>query len=97
MTVSPRVICRLYFIGDGSCPQYSYLGSTPLLIVFGVGVTTLKFKEGAYAVIPSELFLFLFFFFLTMEVASFRIGFVVLSQNEGAVDDLPPRGSGMSP
>jgi len=25
---------------------YSYLGSTPLLIIFGVGITVLKFKEG---------------------------------------------------
>lgn len=27
--------------------QYSYLGSTPMLMVFGVGITALKFKEGA--------------------------------------------------
>ncbi|KAI0253765.1 hypothetical protein BJV78DRAFT_167596 [Lactifluus subvellereus] len=35
---------------------YSYLGSTPLLIVFGVGITTLKFKEGFVVLSQNEVF-----------------------------------------
>jgi hypothetical protein len=30
----------------GLRPQYSYLGSTSMLMAFGVGITALKFKEG---------------------------------------------------
>ncbi|KAI0289362.1 hypothetical protein BC826DRAFT_613580 [Russula brevipes] len=34
---------------------YSYLGSTPLLIIFGVGITTLKFKEGFVVLSGDEI------------------------------------------
>jgi hypothetical protein len=58
--------------------QYSYLGSTPLFIVFAVGVTTLKFKEGACPVAQS---VFLVHFRINDTGASCRAGFV-LSENE---------------
>ncbi|KAH9976300.1 hypothetical protein BGW80DRAFT_911727 [Lactifluus volemus] len=35
---------------------YSYLGSTPLFIIFGVGITTLKFKEGFVTLSQNEVY-----------------------------------------
>ncbi|KAI0278787.1 hypothetical protein BGY98DRAFT_499790 [Russula aff. rugulosa BPL654] len=35
---------------------YSYLGSTPMLMAFGVGITTLKFKEGVVVISENEVF-----------------------------------------
>lgn len=57
--------------------QYSYLGSTPLLIVFGVGIATLKFKEGAPRADPVWA--------CNDGSSSPRAGFVALSEHEGAL------------
>jgi len=55
MTVTFRhLLPRLPFSSHfGSRAQYSYLGSTPLFIVFSTGMTTLKFKEGGFGLIQS--------------------------------------------
>jgi hypothetical protein len=39
----------------GLRPQYSYLGSIPMFMAFGVGIATLKFKEGVPTPILSEV------------------------------------------
>lgn len=49
----------VFYVGStfhvGLRSQYSYLGSTSMLMAFGVGITTLKYKEGVSALILSEV------------------------------------------